>query len=309
MALINILPTLKSNGNESTEFSITASSNETPSNTFFHAYKTFTPGSGYWNGSDSGEGWLQIRTNSCYGVSDIKFIRGAGVPFCTKGELVGSNDEVNWEFLANIETVESGYSTLITLGKVVKYKYYRFLVKEGSHCFGKIEMYIDDNLFVERPSTSRKNANLVYTLPMNTTSLIKTKVNDSRVGLLGMANDGDNFGDLYVVGRDGKAHLTKSGIKNEILFEGVVNDIGVYNLGKSVSTHKFLSIYGDIANGSYSYSMLIEVEELKAKDYIFEIYEQNYLVIRLISDNEIEVKSKYTAGHYDGRITKIIGIY
>ena len=35
-----------------------------------------------------------------------------------------------------------------------------------------------------------------------------------------MAKDDENCGDLYVVGKDGKSHLVKSGAKCEVLFDG-----------------------------------------------------------------------------------------
>lgn len=58
------------------------------------------------------------------------------------------------------------------------------------------------------------------TLPMNTTEKILAKKFDYRAGLLGLASDDENFGDLYVVGKDGKAYLTKSGMKSKVIWEG-----------------------------------------------------------------------------------------
>lgn len=79
------------------------------------------------------------------------------------------------------------------------------------------------------------------TVSMNTTEKILAKKLDKRLGLLGVANDGDNFGSMYVVGYDGRAHLIKSGIKSKTIFEGKVDD-GTLILGDNASNFKYLQI-------------------------------------------------------------------
>lgn len=109
----------------------------------------------------------------------------------------------------------------------------------------------DDRAFVENPNISHKNATLLYTLPMATTKEINAKTNDSREGLLGMANDVENYGDLYVVGKDGKAHLTKSGIKSEIIFDGVISTTSTpVSLTKDIKVFNKVIVYVRATNVS-----------------------------------------------------------
>lgn len=120
---------------------------------------------------------------------------------------------------------------------------------------------------VDFPNISHKNASLVYTLPMATTEKIKAKSNDKRVGLLGLANDDENFGDLYVVGKDGKSHLTKSGIKSEVLYDGLANATGEYGLTNSIDNYSYIVVYSGLTNKTVT-SIIDIVSNVISKDYI-----------------------------------------
>ena len=169
-------------------------------------------------------------------------------------------------------------------------------------------------------NVSSTNANLTYTLPMSTTTLIKAKSNDSRVGLLGMANDPDNFGDLYVVGRDGKSHLTKSGVKSEVIFDGVANAIGQYNLVDSIDKYTYLIIIAKITHISSDFddstSDIIyksEFENMKYKCISNYFSDECYYAIEYkLTDSILDIytiKNGTSSMWNTPHIYQIIGVY
>ena len=169
-------------------------------------------------------------------------------------------------------------------------------------------------------NVSSANANLVYTLPMATTAQIKAKTGDSRTGLLGMANDPENFGDLYVVGRDGKAHLTKSGVKSEVIFDGVANATGQYNLVDIIDKYSYLIIMAKITHPNSDFSdstsdivYKSEFENIKYKCISGYFSEESYYAIEYkLTDNILDIyttkngTSPIWATPY---IYQIIGVY
>lgn len=178
----------------------------------------------------------------------------------------------------------------------------------------------DDNMaLIDVTSVSHKNASLTYILPMATTEKIKAKSSDTRIGLLGMANDCENFGDLYVVGRDGKSHLTRSGIKTETIFEGSASTVGTYQMKGEIKSFKGIIVYSNIddTGGVTSYAMssvIVTVDDL------------NHSINRLIrtgssidgwidftinvDTNTLEISSiENGTGVSTHRIFKVVGIY
>ena len=164
-----------------------------------------------------------------------------------------------------------------------------------------------------------KNASLVYTLPMATTNKIKAKNNDSREGLLGMANDPENYGDLYVVGEDGKSHLTKCGIKSEILFEGEAIPNNEYSLIKPITDFKELLICFSVNHETdgedmYKEYVTIPVSDIRFSDdkqFIKTIYSTNYLTYTFTNDFTLKVNGNgsATSGWLGISIKRIVGIY
>ena len=166
----------------------------------------------------------------------------------------------------------------------------------------------DECNHTEIPNISNKNASLTYTLPMATTKKIKAKSNDKRVGLLGLANDDENFGDLYVVGKDGKSHLTKSGIKSEILFDGKVTSPSTINITKELKEFKLLIF--ETTNSSdgerRSYNTIYVSEKLfEIKQILLHEYGNRYTSVNLTDDKLVLSISALRDLH----LRRIIGIY
>lgn len=174
---------------------------------------------------------------------------------------------------------------------------------------------------------SHTNAFHAQTLPMNTTERILAKTNDSREGLLGMANDQENYGDLYVVGKDGKSHLTKSGIKSEVIFEGKASTLGNYILNNNVKNFKQLIVVGDAtsANGVdyYEVTTTIDTKAISNTSGVAKytlLYSTNTSTGTITSSRiglcfptdttlEIAFTSLGASNYKSIQITKVIGIY
>lgn len=254
MAIINVTPVMTSN----TSPSPYVASSSSQYSSAYDAYIAFDGKESYssseyncWATKD-GEttGWLKIDLATQVGV-DIVSIKSrnhtssnhAGIPKSVK--ILASKDDVSYVELYSENNInwKKDEERNFELQNNSKYRFYKFefVAQDGYTvvCISSIK------LFSILENVSHKNASLTYTLPMATTEKIKAKSKDKRVGLLGMANDDENFGDLYVVGKDGKSHLTKSGIKSEILFEGNAKDVTEYTLTKSMNDYKFLMFISD----------------------------------------------------------------
>lgn len=326
MSLINIVPNLTSNNftNPITggKIKISASVNESPTNVNFTAYKSFVSTAGYWSGNIVND-WLQIDFGEEKGLSTIQFYKPDGVPFFTEAQILGSLDGQIFDVITDVvsEITTSNGKMFVNLNKVIKYRYYRFLTVSGAACFGKITLMIDDDLFINE-CVSSSNSSLVYTLPMNTTSNILAKTNDLREGLLGMANDNENYGDLYVVGKDGKSHLTKSGMKSEIIFEGSANKVDeIYNLAKDMSLFKQIVFFstGEYQGQKRGYvSITINIEDIneyktKYALVISNIYKNNEneasILFHIVNETQFQIDQLYSKTWSNKGITKVIGIY
>lgn len=177
----------------------------------------------------------------------------------------------------------------------------------------------------EQENVSHKNASLTYTIPMNTTEKILAKTNDLRVGLLGMANDAENYGDLYVVGGDGKSHLTRSGIKSEVIFDGSAGTPKTgYTLSKSIDNFSHVIVTGmceEVGSVIYSIELIISKENYNyiSKSSTHAICGVSYandasgytIGFRFEDDKTLYINSitKTITSWENVRISKVIGVY
>ena len=227
-----------------------------------------------WVSSSTGSKWIKIDFSKPTYISAYKIItRGAtGDTNLPKSWVLdGSNDDAIWE---NIDVRTSEFQNYTPLQekifecKKVAYRYYRINISESHNnsyvCIGQLRFLCDNEPIKE---VSHSYAFHAQTLPMNTTLNILNKTNDNREGLLGMANDNDNYGSLYVVGKDGKSHLTRSGIKKEVIFEGKANELGKYSLLSSINNFKQIIVYADALSTSDNYyheiSTTIDVDSIE----------------------------------------------
>lgn len=216
-------------------------------------------------------------------------------------KIEGSNDNTNWEELGyyKIDSWVKGEEKTFKCNANRKcFRYYKFTVIQtnSSNTAGNYYAYLYNlKLYTNVDNElSRKNANLSYTLPMNTSSQIKNKFGDVRVGLLGMASDPENFGDLYVVGRDGFAHLTKSGIKSEVIFEGSSNEGDITTVNK-LNDYKY--IFVEVDDGTKIFNEII---------YVSTLYESNNTktLLSRVDDTILTINQTFNL-----TVLKIIGIY
>lgn len=271
MKLYDVMIAMTSN--ESPSPYIATSSGYANDNQPYKAFnKTTIDGTDAWftkNTSTMQEEYLQIDLGSRTKVTHFMIqARYNATPIYSprRFKVMGSNDGLNFNQLFITDSKQdfkSGEEKYYGFGEEKNYRFYRFIFWEHDTFYTNYTNTIVSQirLFHEVEIVFNKNAYLSPISPMNTTKKILAKTGDSRVGLIGIANDDDNFGDIYVVGKDGKSHLTKSGIKSEVIFEGKASDIGEYTLIKDISNFKYLVFYNkSTVNG---------IERNKATDIFF----------------------------------------
>lgn len=213
-------------------------------------------------------GWIYYDIAIERNISFIKIAGRSDYPLCNPKDfdIETSEDGSRWEVRKTLSITDWSNLVTIEFDTPIYTRYIRFNIKNNcgfsNTGVGKI------GLFEEAPPSeyvTHSKAFHAQTLPMNTTSKILAKTNDSREGLLGMANDADNYGDLYVVGKDGKAHLTKGGAKSEIIFEGNASSVGLYKLTKKITNYSFILIESDSSGGinPRQGSFLIRTDSIK----------------------------------------------
>ena len=265
--------------------------------------------------------WLKIDMAEKRKVNCFGFQR-AGLDIFNKMNITGSYDDKEYVFMKEC-VIENNVNGIhyFELDDLVDYRYYRFDITEGRNAINKVYLYLEDSALDKTSKCDHGMASSRYTLPMNTTLNILNKTNDSREGLLGMANDNDNYGSLYVVGKDGGSHLTMSGIKSEIIFEGTANVLNQsYLLLKSINNFKFIILYN---NGSYSGETREGSGIILSTDKLIEKYSTKYALsisaaanssnietmLHFNNDKEFTIDQIYNKNWINNGIYKIIGIY
>lgn len=338
MALINVTPIMTSNTTPSPYVVSTSSSytSATDSENYdgWYAFNGEVSGAikDCWatkNGTITGWIMLDFGYKTKVDVLSIKprlSITSNGLTSMPKDfELYGSDDGRAFTLISSMSNINDwayGEFSTFLLPSNTKYRMYKIkiLSNNGHSSFSSIGQIRFLQEFEQLTPISHKNASLTYTLPMATTEKIKAKSNDNRVGLLGMANDDENFGDLYVVGKDGKSHLTKSGIKSEILFEGnasVLNE--KYVLSKPITDFKMLVFFSNASSSTSSgfntTSVVVNVDDIKYINNEFYVnlyqggYERNFN-FTIHNDNiSFSITRQILGGLSSIQITKVIGIY
>lgn len=326
MAIINVTPVMTSNTSPS-PYVASSSTNYSSSYLPYNAFNRVIEREGWCSASNTPSGWIGLDFKEPTSISGFSISIGEyRTEVAPKDfELMGSNngsDFVTIEIFTGVTGWSFRETRFFDLNKVCEYQQYRLKINtnNGYHysSIAELSFYIDTD-YLKVP-VSHKNASLAYTLPMATTEKIKSKSNDKRVGLLGMANDDENFGDLYVVGKDGKSHLTKSGIKSEILFEGnasVLNE--KYVLSKPITDFKMLVFFSNASSSTSSgfntTSVVVNVDDIKYINNEFYVnlyqggYERNFN-FTIHNDNiSFSITRQTLGGLSSMQITKVIGIY
>lgn len=334
MALIDITPVMTSN-TEPKPYVVSAST-EYSGLSAFKVFRGLTEeNSTGWRSTDGDkEKWIQLDFGEVVGVSAIKITPRTGVP-----DVVNSNAKIirlsgfdgsNWiDIYENTDETalvkdEENLIEFDSMWQFSKFKIQVLKTFKGTTGFAnisRINFLYDDKFLEPIMPVSYRNATLEHTLPMNTTEKILAKQGDARLGLLGLANDGENFGDLYVVGRDGRSHLTKSGIKSEVIFEGKANAVGDYTI-EDITKYKQLVVCFSCDNNTTKEDTLrgsnvIFTNDIPFGDTMKQI--RAYRIVIVESGNiDFGFKNKTsftidrvtpTSYNTSVQITKIIGIY
>lgn len=279
MALIDITPIM--------------TSNTTPSPYAVYTYLDYNSNNKGWKAFDgnvsSSDGWLSggvtgsikldfgvitsIDAFSVYsrGVSTQEQLTECPNTFI----LYGSNDNIIFEQIIEISDQilwNPSEGRLFKLSSKVSYRYYRISIsKNNGHSsyvgIGEIKFWQDDGVQPE-PITNSK-ASLNYCLPKNSTFAMKQRSMDPREGLLGFANDPDNYGTLWMVDNKGKAMIPMASMANaDILFNGVANKTNTaYTLASKYTDYKYILAIGGASNGTGAIqSLLIPTSRININD-------------------------------------------
>ncbi|WP_312369047.1 discoidin domain-containing protein [Lachnoclostridium sp.] len=262
MALIDITPIMTSNTTPA-PYVVSASSIYSDK---YEAWRAFDSSEylGNWTAnSTSVAAYLQIDFNIITKINAFSIASYTGgstsAAFPKDFILYGSNDGINFEQIIEINNqILWKYGTeaerrLYRLNKSVAFRFYRLniITNNGfaySAC-GNIKFWQDDGI---TETITNKKASLAYCLPKNSTLIMKQRQSDPREGLLGYADDSDNYGTLWMIGKDGKAIIPKAAIADyDVLFDGVANTISTpYTMSKSYKEYSYLLVLAGIDGGT-----------------------------------------------------------
>lgn len=213
-----------------------------------------------WCTNGTTSGWIMLDAGSEIQVSTIGLV-GYRITVGCQAKVISiqySNDGLNFVDIISNKTMTWSTDNLIEkidLGKSYKFRYLKLIIHsnygQSNTGMNEIKFYLDIDLLDKVSNTKAFHSTI---LPMNTTENILSKEKDFRVGRMGIANDDENFGDIYITGKDGKAHLAKAGIKSEVIFDGSMATVGDYKLSKTIDAFKILMI--ESKNNSISFNVL-----------------------------------------------------
>ena len=327
MALIDITPKMTSNTTPE-PYVVSASSMW---NATFEAWKAFNGTvvdiyDGWSSARNIITGWLKIDFGSAKRI-DAFSVTSRNIDDMTITPknfiLYGSNDDISYEkiYEANNEILwHTKELRLFKLQNYVSYRYYKitFSANNGNISYtgvGYIKFWQDDDIV---SYISNRNASLHYCLSKNTTDNIMSRQNDEREGLLGFANDFDNYGTLYMINNRGRAIIPISSTKQELIFSGNASTTGIYSTSKTFNTYKSINITANIVSSSVTSltTITIPVDDFllstSSSSYRISIPSNatniGYIDIYYVSENTFNIT--VTLGDFTSiAITKIYGIY
>lgn len=275
MSLINITPVMTSNTTPSPY--IVNSSTVYGS---FYAWKAFnninTVENDAWVSTTS-TGWISLYFGTIVTIKAFSISASVltGIYNTTSPKnftLQGSNDGINYKDLKSFSNEVNwthGETRIFVLDNEYSYPYFRLNIT-ANNGYGVIE--IGELKFLRDYHTEYINStktSLLYCLPKNTTNAMISRLNDFREGLLGFANDGDNYGTLWMVDNKGKAMIPMASMANaDILFNGVANKTNTaYTLASKYTDYKYILVIGGASNGTGAIqSLLIPTSRININD-------------------------------------------
>jgi hypothetical protein len=269
MSLVNITPIMTSNTTPS-PYVVSASSEFATSQQAWYAFNNLFDDCWVTNGIANG--WIKIDFGSVKKIDAISlYARNDATLAKTESAnnfiLYGSNDNILYEQIISINnqalwTIKEG--RLYRLPASVTYRYYKLILNNNGGTnlsISEVKLWQDDGATT---TVTNVEASMDYCLPKNSTLAMNQRQNDNREGLLGFANDGDNYGTLWMINHIGKAQIPMAGVKYDVLFDGIASTSGIpYSLSKPFTKYKSLIIMGGFQNGSRAVNvMLIPVKSI-----------------------------------------------
>lgn len=328
MALIDITPIMTSNTTPA-PYVVSESSVNPNAATTDLGYKAFDKDKSdsvrvFWHSNSGYNQWLKIDYGSQIRISAFSItahtVDGAPKDFM----LLGSNDDKLYEPIAVISGETNWVKLMPNMYKLSKdytFRYYKLITSAGN---GYGYIIIREMNFYQEDGTDNeiqniKNTSRLYCLPSNNTLAIKQRINDSRKGLLGYADDPYNYGTLYMIDNTGKSIIPKAAMVNsDLLFEGNSGVIigSVVTLTNTINEYQF--IYFDVSwDSTTTTSFYVNVDSLISKintnsnsrHLMLSIHADYYLGLTFNADYKsfyIQTKSTNT-GNTLG-VTKVLGI-
>jgi hypothetical protein len=326
MALIDITPVMTSNTTPS-PYVVSASSTYSTYTgvwTIFDGVNSSTD-TMTWASASTPTGWIKIDFGSIKKVDAFTMYRRKYIDpsdLTPKSFILyGSNDDIIYEQLLSVNNQilwTVGEGRLYKINSSVNYRYYRINIAEGNTGsiigIGELKFWQDDGTTT---SVINKNASLTYCLPSNTTQAMNQRQNDSREGLLGFANDSDNYGTLWMINNKGHAQIPIAGTKSDVLFDGNANIVNsTYNLSNSITKYKFLIFFGDSSTVdgncigmASTYIMIPNVNRIGHILYLGNTSAYSLINFKLNSESSFIVTYKGTTTYSpDIKVTKVIGV-
>ena len=327
MALVNITPVMTSNTTPS-PYTISQSSYYSTGNLGWRAFDgTFSGNADAWVGaSGTTTGWVQIDFSVQTKIDAISLMTrnytNAPIEMLKDAILLGSNDGTTFQSILYINSQtnwKSSESRLFELSIPVSFRYYRLQINTnnggGILSLGELYFWQDDG---ESYLITNKKASLNYCLPKNSTLAMELRQNDSREGLLGFADDGANYGTLWIINANGKAQIPFAKMPNvDTLFDGVANTIKTpYQLSANVTNYRCLLVTASISNSQVVSNYIMTKDITYGIDYGYFIggyndasYNYN-LDFGFLTNNtfQIEYRGISSAWSGGGAINKIYGI-
>jgi hypothetical protein len=259
MSLVNITPVMTSNTTPS-PYVVSASGIYSTDHDAWKAFDNITAGTQGWvtqNGAITG--WLKIDFGSTTKISAISIVGdGSSGNVSPKSFLLyGSSDDIVYEKLMECNNEILWLLSEERIYKLpidVSYRYYKIIINSNNNysnfsALNEVRFWQDDGAIT---AITNIEASMDYCLPKNSTLAMNQRQNDAREGLLGFANDGNNYGTLYLINHTGKAQIPMAALANaDVLFDGLAGTSDMdYSINNDYKKYKYLLIDGGAMNGA-----------------------------------------------------------
>lgn len=272
MALVNITPVMTSNTTPAPYVVSASSSLETTDAYVWNAFDGTTTGITKWE-TVSGiiAAWIKIDFGSVKTIDAFSIKCKTGFTSAPKDfVLYGSNDNIIYESITTLSNEilwSADEDRLYRLQCSVSYRYYKLniITNNGftSTAIRKLKFYQESSTQVINNKSS-----MAYCLPSNTKNALDMRSNDLREGMLCYVNDIDDYGELRLINKSGKAQMPMTAMQNaDLLFDGSASVTATtYTLSKDYSKYKYLLVRAHIVNanttGCGNKSLLIPTSEI-----------------------------------------------